>query len=109
MVGHHRQVRAPPPPPPPPPPPLPNFPVPLITVIPFGKEGQRVLDGAAKKIAADWVQAMFARYPQLRMPIAHGDVPVYFVGYASKTPPKGESDPQKIDDYNREIGSRPGE
>jgi hypothetical protein len=95
----------PPPTPPTPPTPIPNFPIPLITVIPFGKEGQRVLDGAAKKIAADWVQAMFARYPQLRVPIAHHEVPVYFTGYASKTGPKGETDERKIDDYDREIGS----
>jgi hypothetical protein len=94
-----------PPPPQKPPPPPARYPVPLVTIIPFGKEGQRDLDGAARKIASDWVQGMFALYPELRAPMMHGDVPVYFVGYASKTGPKGERDERRIDDYDMQIGS----
>jgi hypothetical protein len=91
-------------PPPVPPPPAKKYPEKMITVIPFAKEGQRELDGAARSIASDWVKVMFDTYPKFKMPMMHGDLPVYFVGYASKTGPKGEKDEQKIDDYNVEIG-----
>ena len=74
-------------------------------IIPFGKEGQTELDVVARSLATEWVDEMFEAYPLLKLPIAHGDIPIYFTGYASMTGPSGEKNQQKIDDYDLQIGS----
>lgn len=90
----------------PPPPPSPKQPIaPLSVVIPFGKEGQTSLDSQARKIAANWAQTLFKTHPELEVPMMKGEIPVYFFGYATKTPPRGERDEQKADDFNIEIGN----
>lgn len=95
-----------PPPPPKPVSPTPKLPVaPLSAVIPFAKEGQTSLDSHAKRIATDWAQALFKTHPELEVPMMKGEIPVYFEGYASKTPPQGEKDEQKADDFNIGIGN----
>ena len=77
-----------------------------MTIIPFAKEGQRSLDGPAKRIASDWAQGLFnGRFSGLRDPMMHGKIPVSIVGYATKTGPVGEKNEQKINDYDEEIGS----
>ncbi len=91
--------------PPRPPVPIPRYPPALMTIIPFAKEGQRTLDGAAGKIASDWATGMFKTYPELRDPMMHGKIPLSMVGYASKTGPIGEKDEQKIDKYDVDIGA----
>jgi len=91
--------------PPRPPVPIPRYPPALMTIIPFAKEGQRTLDGAAGRIASDWATGMFKTYPELRDPMMHGNIPLSMVGYASKTGPIGEKDEQKIDKYDVDIGA----
>jgi hypothetical protein len=94
-----------PPTPKPAPVPAREFLMPLLTVIPFNKEGQRDLDREARSIAMEWAQSMFQRYPALQVPIAHGDIPVYFFGYASMSGPVGEKDTLKVEEYNQKIGN----
>ncbi len=102
LIAFLKVTDVPPPPPPPPPKPL-NLEV-LEVMIPFGKEGQTNLDDKARRIASDWAKALFQKYPALELPIARGEVFLYFTGYASKTGKIAATTEQMSDDFNVEIG-----